>query len=148
MPIRRRRRKNNVLQQPAALEKVAQVRQKLAGTDRDDHLEIVDGWEKKVKDSLIKLSLTGHEGIQMLVKHATDRIVEINKSLRSDQTDSFSAADMQKYAISNARKFEQKAMWLYFLSFFSDAQATLDSVEEDLDKQLSDEEEEPTGGGE
>lgn len=136
MATNRKLAANKILTIPPVLEALYAIKEKLADSDRDDQLEEVLAKEEKVKDAIIKLSLTGHEGIQLLVKQATEELKETYAKLMKTPLLSDSViADTGAYAFRQQCLFNQRDLWLWFLNFFTDAEAIKQEVEEFVKEQ-------------
>lgn len=117
------------VQTPEILKRINAVRNRLSGTDRGDHLDTIDEWEKKAKASLIALSLMKHEGPQILISKARAEITAINQMLIHDRP---TGGDLAKYALERQYLFDRKDLWLWFLNFFSDSIKELEEIDKDL----------------
>lgn len=124
--------KETILKEQPILERINAVRTKLLKGASDDHLEVVAGWERKAKKSLIALSLQGHEGIEMLREQAKLEIRQINRKLLEDSGD-LQFKDPELYAARNYQLIVQRRTWLWFINFFVDAKTDLRDVEAELD---------------
>lgn len=123
---------------PPILTRIDSVRQKLAGTDRTDHLRELDLWEQRAKKDLITLSLRGHEGIDMIIQQAKESIAQCQAKLRTERPDP--KADVNKYFLDHQFLFQQIDLWGWFLGLFSEAQIDLDAIEIELAQQEEGEE--------
>lgn len=135
-----------ILKNPPELDRLYRVRARLAGTDRDDHIEELNIWEGKIKKALIALNLKGHEGITMLIDRAKDEIREINDVLTSTRPVNLSAEGAQQYAYEAARLHDKKSMWEWFMEFFQEAETSISEAGVFLSDQEFVDEEDPYKG--
>lgn len=126
----------SLLEQPKELDKIALLRKKLIGTDRPDHVAIIDEKEHRIKDLLIKVSLLKHEGITMLLDMARSQIKDINHELIEADPKSFAPEHVMDYARTRARLMDRKELWAGFISFFGNAEDDLRTENAELDFQL------------
>lgn len=115
---------------PPELAKIQRVRARLiaGGTDRDDHLKVIDDWEKRVKDALIALNLQKHEGVKMLMRRAGRELLEIDDILRTQRPKSLTPDDALAFAHETTLLHERKRLWEWFMGLFSDAREDLEDV--------------------
>lgn len=127
--------KNQALKVPEELQRIADLRERLVGTDRPDHLEIIDGWENKVKKAAILLSLQRHEGIQILIEKAEEELVGIDEILRSNlsKPKELSPEGAMQFAMEQYALHTRKEFWEWFRSLFTDAVRDIKDVRADLD---------------
>lgn len=132
---------NQVLEtDPIELQKVATLRKFLEGTDRDDHIEQVDRWEKEIKEKLIAVSLQKHEGIEMLIKKSIIEIKSINQILVAEADPKpATPAEFEADCHRRALLYEKRNLWSWFLNFFTDAKERLEVINKELDMQLDSE---------
>ncbi len=126
---------SQILQTPKELDRLYKLRARLAGTDRDDHLEEINKWEKEIKKALIFLNLRGHEGIGMLIDRANEEIAQVDEILRSTRPVDLSPEGVTKYAYESARLFDRKELWEWFKTLFDGAESALKDAEVFLDGQ-------------
>lgn len=136
---------NEILKAPKELERLYKLRARLSGTDRTDHLDEIDKWEKEIKKALIFLNLKGHEGIGMLIDKANDEIGQVDEILRSTRPTDLSPEGVTKYAYETARLFDRKELWEWFKTLFDGAETALKDAEVFLDGQEEDEIEQKDG---
>lgn len=125
---------------PPELARIDALREKLSGTDRDDHVADIDAWERKVKKSAILLSLQKHEGIQMILDRIDEECAEIDEALRLGKPTDFSPDGMAKYVYVQKALFDRRELWEWFRSLFTDAKRDIKEVQGDLDVQELEEE--------
>lgn len=129
-------KKPKALGVPPELARIAALRAKLAGTDRDDHLAELDIWETKVKKAAILLSLQGHEGIQILLDHANQELRDIDEVLREGSKPKLlSPEGSMTHTMEQWALFERKELWEWLRSLFTDAKRDIREVGRDLDMQ-------------
>ena len=124
---------NQHLKVPEELARIDALRKKLAGTDRDDHLDLLDQWEQKVKQASIMLALRGHEGIEMILKRAEQELREIDEVLGNSKPTDFSPDGLAKYAFEQKALYDRRELWEWFRSLFTDAKRQIQEVQYDLD---------------
>jgi len=138
---------NQHLKIPPVLERIALVRQRMQGTDRDDQLDEIDQWEARAKKSLILLSLQGHEGIDMIMEKAKDTIRECQKRLKEQRPRDMGEKSAVQYALDREFIFQQIDLWSWFLTIFIDAKEDVEIIQRELDVQdTTDDEEEDNWG--
>lgn len=132
-----------ILKNPPELDRLYAIRQKLAGTDRDDHMAELDERERKIKRALIALNLKGHEGITMLLERANEEIKSINlKLLEERKTDgTFSPEALINDSLERQRLLDLRMVWQWFKGFFSEAEDEMKANREFLDEQEKEEDE-------
>lgn len=146
MASKRSSPKNQVLKVPDELQRIADLRARLAGTDRDDHLDLLDSWEKKVKKAFIFLSLERHEGVGILLDKCDQELEDIDEVLRAGSKpkelspDGAMAYTMEQYALH-----QRKELWEWLRSLFTDAKRDIREVKLDLDGEDALEEESGLG---
>lgn len=130
---------------PDALHRIASLREKLTkgNTDREDHLQEIDAWERKVKKAVIILSLKGHDGIKMILEKTEQELKDIDEVLRTIRPTDFSPDGMSKHCHEIKSIHDRKDLWEWFRSFFTDAERDIQEVDSDLD--LQDEDPAPVG---
>lgn len=133
---------NKVLTNPPELDRLYKLREKLANTDREDHLLELDGWERKIKKALIFLNLQGHEGIQQLIAKANEEIREIDEVLIGTRPLDLSGEGALKYTYEAARLHDRRELWSWFKNLFQEANADL----KDADQFLIGQEDDPNEG--
>lgn len=122
-----------VLKNPPELQRLYDLRQRLSGTDRDDHLEELSSWERRIKKSLIFLNLKGHEGIDQLLARADEEIAQINEKLLAEQDYSvdisnFTPERLIAHSIERQRLYDLRTVWKWFKSLFEDAEEGLNEA--------------------
>lgn len=129
-----------ILKAPAELERLAALRKKLYGTDRDDHLDELDMWEKKIKKALIFLNLKEHEGIPDIIAKAKEEIHLINLKLLTEEgtVDTYNPEVLIHKSIERQRLIDLRTVWTWFLSLFGDATTALKEAEAFLQVQEAD----------
>lgn len=128
-----------ILTNPPELERLYKLREKLAGTDRDDHLAELDSWERKIKKALIFLNLQGHEGIQQLIEKADAEVKEIDEILVGTRPLDLSGEGALKYTYEAARLHDRRELWSWFKTLFGEAETDLKDAEQFLNGQEDDE---------
>lgn len=120
-----------ILKNPAHLDRLYALRAGLAGTDRDDHLEEINEWERKIKRALIFLNLKEHEGIPDLLARANQEIKEINARLLSEELTEgeYSPEKLISASIERQRLYDLRSVWMWFKSLFEDANNELKAAD-------------------
>lgn len=132
-----KKKAEKILQEPEELERLMAIRQKLVGTDRDDHLSELDAVEKQIKKALIFLNLQGHEGIQQLLTKAREEIRDINRILMVQKPVSMGVAS--QFAYETHLLHARREMWAWFMNLFTEAEDSIKNVRGFLDLQEEDE---------
>ena len=121
--------KKKILKQPAILDRIEELREKLS--DGGDTTQILE-WEKRAKKSLILLSLKGHEGIEMIIEKAKDEIQYRQEIIKTIRPRDFSPEGAIKYAGEQALHFTAIDMWLWFIGLFTESEEDLASIEYEI----------------
>lgn len=80
-------------------------------------------WEAEVKRCFIVKSLKDHKGIELIVKHFTGEVEEINVLLLNDE---------KLTAEARLRLMDKRDLRTRFLKFFTDADNNLDAIEKQI----------------
>lgn len=121
--------KKKHLKQPALLDRLEDLREKLAdGADANQIL----AWENRAKKALITLSLKGHEGIDMLIEKAKEEISYRQQIIQTVRPRDFSPEGALKYANQQAIHFTAIDMWLWFIGLFTEAEEDLAEIEHQI----------------
>lgn len=137
---------------PPELSRIARVRAKLNDPDvvrRKDAQQVEDDntqmarWEKKVKDSLVILSLGGNDGITMILTKMDEELESIDEALRSSRPIDFSPDGLAKYASVQKGLFDRRDLWEWFRSLFTEAKRAIKEVRQDLDLQENEDDLQP-----
>ena len=129
------------LKNPPQLERIYELRKKLYGTDRDDHVEELDLWERKTKKALIFLNLKEHEGIPDLLAKADEEIQLINAKLLAEEfgpniaPEDYRPEVLIHQSLARQRLIDLRTMWMWFKSLFEEAKTDLNEVEAFLEGQ-------------
>lgn len=124
---------------PQELKDIARIREALFDTDRDDHLAILNDWEKRVKKALIMLNLRKNEGIQVILRMAEETIRGIDQELEGRKPKSLSPDDALEFAHETLLLHERRAMWEQFMRLFVDSEEDLEEIRSDIKLQLEEE---------
>jgi hypothetical protein len=116
------------------LNKITKLKANLFGTDRDDHLEIVDGWEKQAKKALLLENLLEHDGIKIIVENVTQDIKALNHRLQTEKSDTL--PEDKRNALIDVRDYME-----WFMSLFDTARSDISEIEEEVENNLEDEKE-------
>lgn len=124
-------KKNKILVIPKVLEDLARIRERLVGTDRDDHVEEVEHANDRATTALLRLSALENEGVKQLVKAATDELKDIYVAIADKPYigKQGSAADATRYAFELQCLHYQKDLWTWFLTFFVEAKQSKAEIE-------------------
>lgn len=120
---------NKVLKQPEVFDHIAKARERFPEPADQDR---INGWEKRVREAMIALSLKDNEGVLMLVEKLREKIADINRSFLSDEPHSLSDADCVAFARHVSQRHAERDAFAWMLSFFTDAQQALKEVETDI----------------
>lgn len=112
---------------PKILQDFAKLRGKLLGTDRPDHLEELQGREEEIKTALLKLSAKKHDGIKLLEKAAQEELHDVYLKLLHQKADD----------PNHAHLLALRDVWVWFSSFFLDADAIIAENERFIKEQLA-----------
>lgn len=118
--------------QPKELEKIDALKERLLGTDREDHwIEVLD-MEKEIKRELLKLDVAKHKGMQMLIEWLIARVRDSNELLaRAKSTE---LTNSQRDGLIEMRDF------IVAMVRFLDPKGTrIKELNKELDFQLEDE---------
>lgn len=116
------------------MNKMKLLRERLLGTDRDDHLDIINNWENDAKRAMFLDNLQEHEGIRIIKQHISDDIARVNNRLANEKSDKLT--DSQRDALIDVRDYMS-----WFLDLFTASKSTLKDIEETVDKELADDNE-------
>lgn len=119
--------------EPKLLSNLQKIRQKLVGTDRDDHIDEVNEWEREAKQALLLDNLQEHAGIKIIVKKLHEDIKHIDARLMREKSDTM--PDHVRDVVIDLRDFMKG-----FLEIFAVSKSTIKELEETVDKELSDDE--------
>jgi hypothetical protein len=120
---------NRVLHEHPLLIRINKIRERLAGSDRTDHIQDTIEWERRAKRALIMMNARGHEGIQMIMEKAKEEIAYRNNSLATRRPEDMSPEGMHKYTTDRSLDFLALDMWLWFLNLFIDADQEMKDLE-------------------
>jgi myosin heavy subunit len=123
----------NILREPQQIAKLKALKEKLVDTDRDDHIAIIEDWEKEIRAHLITMSLQDNPGIRKLLKKYIDDVRDIDNLLTNAKSDVLS--DKQRDNLIDKKNF-----YLDFIDLFNGAKQSLDEIERLVDEELEEEE--------
>lgn len=121
--------------QPKELEKLDELKNRLLGTDREDHWATVLEMEQDIKRELLKKDLTKHKGMQMLLDWMIARVRDANELLARSKSRDLS--DAERDALIEVRDFI-----IALIKFLDPKGLRLSELNKELDFQLEDPEEE------
>lgn len=126
--------------EPEELEKLARLRQWFIKNNGDsDDIAQIERWEKGVKAALIFNSLRGHEGLEMLIKHAYEEIDGIERVLMAQRPKDLSPDSAHAFAYETQMLHERVKLWNWFIDLFQASEDDLTALREEIDMQLEDE---------
>lgn len=123
-----------MIDEPKVLQNIKKIRAKLKGTDREDHLDEIEQWEKDAKKAILVANLQDHEGIKILSTNIALEIASLNTRLTTEKSDTL--PETTRDVIIDVRDY-----MVWFLGFFADAQRSLKEVEETVENQLEEDDE-------
>ena len=123
---------NRVLHEHPLLVRIQKVRERIAGSGREDQIQETIEWERRAKKALILMNAKGHEGFQIVLEFAKEQIKERNRSLKERRPEDMSPEGMHKYTTERAMDFLALDLWAWFLSLFMDAEIDLKDLENTL----------------
>jgi hypothetical protein len=121
--------------QPPILKGVDELKERLLGTDREDHWNELLDMEQEIKRELLKNDLTKHKGMQMLLDWMMRYVRDSNALLTSAKTKDLS--DSQRDGLIENRDFISA-----LITFLDPKGKRLKQLEKELEYQLEGEEEE------
>jgi hypothetical protein len=119
--------------QHPALSRVDELKQKLLGTDREDHWQEVLDLEREVKEVLLKRDLTRHQGMQLLLKWMAAQVRQIQELLNIAKSDQVTPS--QRDGMIEVRDFI-----LALVAFLDPSGRRLKEITRELDYQLEEDE--------
>lgn len=143
--MKNRPEKENVLPpEPQILERIRNVRMKLEGTDREDHIRETQIWEERAKKALILINLQGHEGMKMVLERARQEIRQINWELVKEEEGEAIFAYDPNLLISKQLKrddlVKMRRLWEWLMGLFGEAEADVKSITAEITIQENDDE--------
>ncbi len=119
---------------PPELERIARLRDKFvkAGADSSD-IEKLDQWDRKVKKSIILLSLRGNDGVAMILDRIAQELGEIDEVLRNAKPPALTPEGAIAYTMEQAALFARRELWEWFWSLFTEAKRDIKEIKADLD---------------
>lgn len=122
---------NQILQEPTVMTRINELRQRLIGND--DHLEIVDEWERTVKNAFIMENLHKHEGVKTIITHLNNDIAAMEHRLKTQKSSELPATERD--ALIDVITYIE-----WFRSLFDTAQSDIEQIEQSVENELEDEE--------
>lgn len=117
--------------QPEVLKNLDRIRVKLIGTDRDDHLEIFNDWQKLANKALLLMDLKNHDGFKQIIAEMSEWIGVIDETLKT--ANSRDLPDKDRDIL-----LERKRFMVDFLEIFSVSEQDLKNVEKEVADNIKD----------